>query len=32
MLIDLNEPEDVFARVSEVAEQTDSALKILDRV
>lgn len=32
MLIDRYEPEDVFARVPEVAEQTDPVLKELDRL
>jgi hypothetical protein len=32
MLVDRNEQEDVFVRVAEVAEQTDTALKTLDRV
>jgi hypothetical protein len=32
MLVDRYEPEDVFARVPEVAAQTDSVLKELDRL
>jgi IS5 family transposase len=32
MLVDRYDPEDVFARVPEVATQTDPVLKTLDRV
>lgn len=32
MLVDRYEPEDVFARVPEVAAQTDPVLKKLDRL
>lgn len=32
MLVDRSEPEDVFARVPEVAQQTDPVLKTLDRL
>jgi hypothetical protein len=31
MLVDRSEPEDVFARVPEVAQQTDPVLKRLDQ-